>query len=450
MDRILSKEDLLRVQAEHNIQLPFSDNTDILLEPFKKGALDLPNRIVSMPMEGVDADPESGAITDFSLRRYKRLAEGGSGLIWAEACAVVPEGKSNPKQFYISNDNVGSYKRLVDETKAAAVAKNGKAPTMILQLTHSGRFSRPYGVNAPVIAQRIPDLEKIQPLDDNAKIISDDELDTLMEKFVQAALLAEKAGFDGVDMKSVHAYLVAELFKARLRKGKYGGSYENRTRFYKDCVKYIKQALSKKTFVCTRLTVYEPSPFPYGWGVKEEEGSIEFDMTEPLKLISELKTMGIDLLGVSIGYPRTSPHWNRPYNMNVAGAPASPEHPILGVKRFIDVIEKIQKSNPDTIVVSAGTSWLGKCCVNVAAEMLKSKMCTLAGFGRGLLAYPNIPNDLKQFGEIDGKKCCITCSKCSQIMKDLKSRSGCVMFDSKVYLPEYRQGREFAKSKGLA
>lgn len=440
MDRIFTRSDLERVMGREGVDIPYSEDVSILLKPFSYKNISLSNKFVSLPMEGVDADETTGSPTEWTFRKYKRFAEGGSGLIWFEACVIDESGRSNPKQLWISKSNVGEYARLAEETKKAGFRKNGFEPKLILQLAHSGRFSRPYGKNRPIIAQRNPYLDKIQNLDNSIIAISDDELEVLSDKFIEAGKLAIKAGFDGVDMKAVHGYLVAELFGSRNRGGRFGGSYENRTAFFKKCIKSLVDEFSNKKIITTRLTVFEPSPFPYGWGVSEE--GLGIDLSEPLRLIDEIKRMGVDLLGISIGYPRTNPHWNRPYNLGLVGADPSPEHPIVGVDRFIKITEEISQKNRDAVVVSAGTSWLGGVVLNVGASMLEKGMCGLVGLGRGLLAYPDMPNDLRNFGKIDVKKTCVTCSKCSQIMKDLVGKSGCVIFDKEFYHKEYMRGRK--------
>jgi 2,4-dienoyl-CoA reductase-like NADH-dependent reductase (Old Yellow Enzyme family) len=90
--------------------------------------------------------------------------------------------------------------------------------------------------------------------------ISDEALDRLLDAFVATAKRAERAGFDGVDMKAVHGYLVAELLGARRREGRYGGSYEHRTRFLKACIEAMRQTLARIHVGGSSLTVLAPSP----------------------------------------------------------------------------------------------------------------------------------------------------------------------------------------------
>lgn len=153
-------DDLRGDLAALNLELPISGNLSVLGESVQIGDRTLPNRFVIQPMEGVDGDPATGAPTELTFRRYKRFAEGGSGLIWAEAVSVVPEGCSNAKQMLITEDNLDAYKKLVEQTKEAAQKACGHDVQFVVQLTHSGRFSRPGGVTKPLKIQHNPFLDE--------------------------------------------------------------------------------------------------------------------------------------------------------------------------------------------------------------------------------------------------------------------------------------------------
>ena len=94
--------------------------------------------------------------------------------------------------------------------------QNGFAPVVICQLTHSGRYAKPEGVPAPLIAYNNPLFEKEQPID-KSRIVSDDKLKRLEEAFGATALLAQEAGFDGADIKCCHRYLLSEMLSAFTR-----------------------------------------------------------------------------------------------------------------------------------------------------------------------------------------------------------------------------------------
>ena len=241
--------DLQAALARVGGRLPLSDAFGVLGEPVEVGGRRLANRFVVQPMEGVDAADDGGVPSELTFRRYRRFASGGSALIWFESAAVVPEGRSGPRQLMLTERNLDVWRRLTEETRCSAQAEGCGEVTLILQLTHSGRYSRPQGRPAPVVAQCNPVLEAAMPEMPQAEPVSDDALARLEEAFVATAALAERAGFDGVDMKAVHGYLVAELLGARGREGRYGGAYENRTRFLKNCLVGMRERLRKETWV---------------------------------------------------------------------------------------------------------------------------------------------------------------------------------------------------------
>ena len=431
-------------------RLPLSGDFSVLGEPVALAGRRLANRFVVQPMEGVDAADDGGTPGELTFRRYRRFAAGGSGLVWFESAAVVPEGRSGPRQLLITERNLDVWKRLVAETRQAAEQEGCGEVALILQLTHSGRYSRPQGRSAPVAGQRNPALERAMPEMPVAEPVGDAELERLEGAFVAAARLAERAGFDGVDMKAVHGYLVAELLGARLREGRYGGSYENRTRFLRNCLEGMRQTLARETLVVSRLTVLEPSAYPYGWGVAEREGPWQADLAEPLRLVGELSAWGMPLHNVSMGYPRFQPHLNRPYDLPLAGCPPPPEEPLRGVVRFQETVRAVRQAAGGVPVATAALSWLRQFAPYVAAGLVREGWCDLVGFGRNAFAYPEGPRDILERGGLAPEKCCVACSMCSQIMKDLEGRGGCVVRDAAVYVPEYRRGREAARRRAAA
>ncbi len=430
--------------------LPISGNTKILSEQVSIGKWTLPNRFVVQPMEGIDADPETSAPSELTFRRYKRFALGGAGLIWFEAAVISRDGKSNPRQLMITEENLDVWKRLVQETRKAAVDKWGHEVVLVLQLSHSGRWSKPEGTPVPVIIHHNPELDALAGIDDSYPPATDDQLDRMKDLFIHNSKLAARAGFDGVEMKAVHGYLTGEMLCAHTREGKYGGSYENRTRFVRDCSMGIAQEMGSDHFITARLTMHEPSVYPYGWGVKPEKGSREMDLTEPLRFARELVDQtSMPVFNFSIGYPRTSPYMNRPFNNPIAGGKTPPEHPLEGIVRFQQVGRELQKAISPVPVATAALGWLKNLFPQVAAGLVEQDWCRLVGQGRGSFAYPDSVADIIRTGEMDKSKCCLACSLCSQIMKDVLGKNGCPVRDGEVYKAELQKGRTAAKEKGL-
>lgn len=433
------------------LHLPISEDVSVLGQKVKLGKWELPNRFVVQPMEGVDAVEATSGPRDLTFRRYRRFAEGGSGLIWFEAVVASEDGRSNPRQLQITKNNLGEFKRLVDETREAAYRVNKHEIVTVVQITHSGRWSKPAGTPQPLLVHHNPELDKAVGVDRNYPLVTDAYLDALQDQFVAAAEMAAEAGFDGVEMKAVHGYFTGEMLCAFTRPGKYGGCYENRTRFVREITKGAAQRMGSDHFMTARLTMHEPSAHPYGWGVKQEEGSKEMDLTEPLRFAKELAEVGnMPVFNFSIGYPRFIPYMNRPFDNGGIGAPVPPEHPLEGVVRFQNVARETQKAVGAIPLATAALAWLRHLTPYVAAGLVKENWCQLIGQGRQMFAYPDSVNDILNTGAMKPEKCCITCSMCSQIMKDVAGCNGCPVRDKAIYGPELQKGRAAAKAKGLA
>jgi 2,4-dienoyl-CoA reductase-like NADH-dependent reductase (Old Yellow Enzyme family) len=270
-----------------------------------------------------------------------------------------------------------------------------------------------------MIAYRHPIYEEKRPVTDD-NIVTDEYLDTLAEKYVASALLAVEAGFDGVDVKSCHGYLFQEVLSAFTREGKYGGSYENRTRLYLDSVRAVKQAVGDKILVVSRLSVADMVPRPYGFGTDEQNN---IDFTEPDRLIARLVEEGVEILNVTIGNPYYNPHINRPYRK---GGYVPPETPAEGLARFVTVEKHIKERFPTLTVVGSGLSYYRDDLPEQAEKQLTDGICDLVGFGRMWLAYPAFYRDYKE-GNFTPKKCCLACSKCTELMR-AGQVSGCAVF----------------------
>ncbi|MBE6776038.1 MAG: flavin oxidoreductase/NADH oxidase [Ruminococcaceae bacterium] len=385
------------------------------------------NRVLFQPMEGCDGTAD-GAVDELTRRRYLRFAEGSPGIIWFEATAVCNEGRANPRQLYINEKTVGSFKSLISEIKTKSTILHGFEPIIIVQLTHSGRYSKPDGTPEPIVAYRNELWEKgkeAQPF----KVATDEYFDTIPAMYKKAAELALEAGFDGMDVKCCHGYLFNELLSAHNREGRYGGSLENRTRLYFNCIDAVKEAVGDKAFVTTRLNSCDCFPFGYGFGVNEND---ETDLTETKAIIEKLYEKGIELVNLTIGNPYLIPHTNRPY------AAKSPEDGRIGMKRVYDVTKEITSSFPDMKFVVSALTYEGENAVKYAEKLLNEGVGDFAGFGRMTFAYPTFYKDYLKNGTLDKNKVCIKCSKCSELMR-AGTVSGCVIRDSEKYMPYYRE-----------
>ena len=418
-------DSLRAAAAEVRADLPLSEDVSPLFQPLTLGAATAPNRIAFQPMEGTDGT-EGGAPDELTVRRYERFAKAGPGLIWFEAVATVPEGRASAHQLYLTEENVDAFKRLTDDIRETCLRENGYVPVLVMQATNSGRYSKPHGYPEPMIAYSCPPLEDTPlPAD---RIVSDDDLRRFEEAYTQTARLCQQAGFDGMDVKCCHRYLACELLSAYTRPGAYGGSFENRTRFLKNCYRAAQAGLTAGDFFLTsRINAYDGFPYPYGFGVRE--GSLEPDMTEAIQLIRELEAeFHIPLINITMGNPYKNPHVNRPYDH---GNYVPDEHPLEGVDRVMKGVSEIQHA-VDIPVLGSAFSYLRQFSPNLAAGMVAGGHAAMAGFGRMAFAYPDFVQDARRNGSIDPRRVCLTCGGCAKLLR-AGIPAGCILRDREVY-----------------
>lgn len=431
-----SLEEIQAKAEELGVHLPFAADTEVLKTPFSFGNVTLPNRMGIAPMEGADALPD-GSPSELTTRRYVREAIGGSGMIWFEAISIVPEGRSSAHQLMLTRENLENYKVFTETIREAGRKANGFAPYLVMQANHSGRYSNPEGKPAPLIAYRHPEYEKLRKADDSC-IVSDDYLKSLEEKFGEAARLAKEAGFDAVDIKSCHGYLLAELTSAYNRPGEFGGSFENRTRLLRNGIAAAKACEDEQFLVTARIGIFDGFAYPYGFGVKEGEGTVP-NLEEPIRLMKSLyEDYKLPMVNLTMGNPYVSTHVTRPYDQ---GKYVPDEHPLFGVARIINGIGQVKKAVPGMIISASGPSYLRQYSDLFAAGAIEEGLCDQVLFGRMSFANPEFPKQIVETGRMDARKTCVACGKCGDLIRAGKP-TGCVVRDTEAYLKYYREFME--------
>lgn len=436
-----SLEEVQQKASELGITLPFAADTKILAEPLKVRNITFPNRLGIAPMEGADSTPE-GAPSDYTVRRYVNEAIGGSSVIWFEAISIVEEGRSSKTQLLLNRDTLEEFKKMTAAVKEAGMKANGFAPYLIMQANHSGRYSNPDNTPAPMIAYRHPILEQYRAADDSC-IVSDDYLKRLEEKFGEAAVLAKEAGFDAIDIKSCHGYLLAELASAYERPGLYGGSFENRFRLLKNGIRAAKVVEDENFMVTARIGIYDGYPYPYGFGVSPESGETP-DYTEPIRLVRELHDeLGMDMVDLTMGNPYATTHVTRPFDF---GKYAPEEHPFVGLHRMIYGIGEVKKAVPEMTIWASAPTYLRAYADLFTAGAVEEGLCDGMLFGRMAFADPDFANEIVRNGRIDPNRVCLTCGKCGDLIRAHKP-TGCVIRDSKTFMPFYKEFLEIKKNQ---
>ncbi|MFX1572754.1 MAG: flavin oxidoreductase/NADH oxidase [Promethearchaeota archaeon] len=430
---------------ELGLEIPISNDLEILKQNIKVNNRTIPHRLSIQPMEGFDANLD-GSPGDLTYRRYERYAKGGASLIWFEATAINKDCRSSPHQLMLSRENYKQFVDLVSNTRE--ICNNTLEElgfkhkcVLILQLNHSGRYSVRDGKKYPIRAYHNSELDDSRGLSiKDGIIITDNELESLEDNWVQKALLAKEVGFDGVDIKSCHGYLIHELFCSRMRvNSRYGGeSLDNRAKFFLNIIYKLKKEFGndKNFLITTRMSLYDGIPYPNGFGVKNiinEVFPASIDLTEPLELIKRLYNLGIRLINITAGNPHYKPHITRPFDTPTEGGNLPNEHPLYGVNRLIRFTSFIKQHIPEDMkIIGSGYSYLRQFASNVTAGLIHENNVDICGFGRMALANPNFPKQIFQEGFIDKNQVCISCSKCSELMK-LGNNVGCVSRD-----PQYQ------------
>ncbi|HEY9501255.1 MAG TPA: hypothetical protein VIR01_06505, partial [Pyrinomonadaceae bacterium] len=244
-------ESFRRYLIERQINIPcdntlITDSSSPLAQPIDIGGTKVGNRIAAQPMEGWDGTRE-GRPTELTFRRWGRFGASGAKLIWGgEAVAVRHDGRANPNQLLINKDSRDDLSRLRETLVAAHKQAVGSDSDLIigLQLTHSGRYSRPNAHDRPEpkIVHHHPILDSRLGITSEYPVLTEQELKEIIEDFHNAAVVAAHAGFDFVDIKHCHGYLGHELLSAHTREGEFGGSFENRTRFLREITNAVRAA----------------------------------------------------------------------------------------------------------------------------------------------------------------------------------------------------------------
>lgn len=281
--RYKTKDELLNKALDLGLELPFSDEISPLLQPVEIEGFIVPNRLVVQPMEGYDSE-DDGSPSALTKRRYIRYAEGGSGMIWFEAVSVSSDGRSNPRQLWINSANISVFKGL-NELLRSTAKKNGINPLLVIQLTHSGRYSKPDSKSHPLVASLNETLDKVVP-----HVLTDPELTAIQDQYVEAAKLAAEAGYDAIDLKKAcHGYLMIETLAARSRLNSvYGGVSLKRDLNFLETIDRIKTEVPGMVLT-TRLNISDL--YKGGFGVNEDGSS---DFTEPLLLVEQLEKEASD------------------------------------------------------------------------------------------------------------------------------------------------------------
>lgn len=379
----------------------------------------MPNRFFAQAMEGNDCE-NGGRPSERTINRYIELAKGNWGVVQIEACSVTETSLSRINGMIINKKNLDSIKRLVEAFRA----HDDKA-CLFLQITHSGERSGPFSEKVTLTPRNELHCNELHartqmtdgPRNSGARYLSADELESIKAQFVQVALLAEEAGFDGVDFKMCHGYLGSEMLRpSNTREDKWGGSFDNRTRFLREAVGEIKNSLRSRDFILgSRISMYEG--IRGGCGTSGPDEIVE-DISEMLDLVRTMDGLGMNFINVSAGVPALNAVIGRPTNTS--------KYFVLHHLRYAKAVKDIiQNENRSMKVIGSAYSTFRNEAPAVMEEMLSRHYVDASGFGRQIFADPLTPKKIASGEEVNW---CLLCSGCSKLMI-AQMNDGCIVYN---------------------
>jgi NADPH2 dehydrogenase len=424
-----------------NINLPLDDEVfpapeGVLAQPYHlaDGRV-IGNRFCIQPMEGWDGTTD-GKPTELTFRRWRNFGLSGAKLIWGgEAAAVREDGRANPNQLMILDSSMAELEKLRLALVESHHSHHGNTNDLLvgLQLTHSGRFCRPYEKTKlePRILYHHPLLDKIFNIPEDHPLLTDGEIEDLIGYYVRAAKRAQNIGFEFVDVKHCHGYLGHEFLSAVDRPGRYGGSFENRTRYLREIVKGIQRDCPGLR-IGVRFSTFDFPPFrpdadnvgkmvdhrdpsgkyPYAFGGDPQNpGQVKLD--EPIRFVELQQDLGVELVNFSAGSPYYNPHTTRPAHYPPSDGYLAPEDPLVGVARHINVDAELNLHAPKLATVGSAYTYLQDWLPNVAQAVVKAGMIDFVGLGRMVLSYPEMPADILAGRGLARTRICRTFSDCT-------------------------------------
>ena len=350
-----------------------------LFEPGRIGNLELKNRIV-MPAMGCSLAEVTGEPGPRMIRYYADRAKGGAGLIITEITRVDDEtGVGTPNQLSVTNTHViGQLSRLVE----AVHAYNTK---LFVQLHHPGNQtpSRLIGGKQPVSASDVTCMV----IGEKPRALTTEEVEGMVKKFVTGAVIAQKAGVDGVEIHGAHGYLVSQFLSPHTNKrtDKYGGSFEGRMRFVTEIIMGIKAYCGPK--------------FPISVRINGDDFLADgITLEDAVNQAKYLEALGVNCINVSCG------------TYDSGATIIEPSYFAEGWKKHLSTAIKNAVSIPVIAVDNIKRP-------SVAEALLEEGASDYVGIARGFLADPNWGVKAKKGLDVEIRKC-LGCMECFRILND--------------------------------
>lgn len=316
------------------------------------------NRVVLPPMVCFGWTDNKGFVSDKHVMHYEKIAESGTGLIIIEATCINKDARLADTQLGIwSDEHIEGLSRI-----AAACHKHGAV--VLIQIHHAG-FMTP----STVVETSLAPSDYVAGRS-NARAMTKEELKSAQDDFLQAAIRAQKAGFDGIELHGAHYYLINQFMSpvVNKRSDEYGGDLEGRSRFALEVIDSIKKVVSKDFIIGYRMGGNEPT------------------LEEGIAVAKTLEQAGVDILNVSSGIKGDK-------------APVAPDG--FPYHWIVYIGTEIKKHVQVPVIVVFGIDTPEK-----AAHLTENNMTDFVAVGKSQLADHNWTRHAMENAEI------ITCLKC--------------------------------------
>lgn len=342
-----------------------------LFSPITINGMTLKNRAVMPPM-GTGYGNTDGTVSDRLLAYLSRRAQGGTGLIITEVCAVDPRGKGFPSEIGAWKDDfIPGLARIPQElhrwgAKAA------------LQLHHAGRETFEAATGAiPEAPSAIPSVILGQP----CEAMSPERIAEVIDAFASAAGRARQAGFDAVELHGAHGYLLNQFLSpfSNQREDQYGGSDENRMRFILEIIAAVRKVVGKDFPVWIRVSADELVRGGY-------------DLAFMQKFVPQTVAAGVDAIHCSVGV------YSTPGGLSIASMDTEPGFNLYRARALKDVVK--------VPVIGVGR-------INdpeLADQAIARGDADLISFGRQHLTDPDFINKVRD-GALDDIRRCTACNQ---------------------------------------
>lgn len=399
------------MERTRNLDMP-------LCKKLKIGELEAQNRFCIQPMECGNADLRGG-FTEATLRRYENLFRGGAGVIVMESVTLQYECRARKNQLLLDVDDFEN--RKIWERFVRDMKTKYPDPIFIVQLNHSGELSE------TAFSRKIC----VKPRKGiGGELIDADYVDKTIDQFVAASKFLYDIGCDGVDLKLCHGYFGAQILRPyNDRVWKYGGSWENRSRFAFDmCEKIRKAANDSRFLIGTKVSVYEDILGGQGHAGAESK---EINLQETFALCRGMEERGAGFFIETLGNAESSWDLMCP-NKNTSD----------NVYKHIAMAKNLKAGlRPETVVICGGLSLLAQGKYNEKYQIspeqnsllhwgnfcIENEHFDMIALGRQSFADPALPKKYMNKLE-DDINWCLCCDGCGKLLAQQKP-VGCIIYD---------------------